>query len=244
LFRYESRLFAFASRPALLALCLAALAVAGALTGGRPAQADGVPGQTPVDVPTRFQRFVLGGCASCVRESHPVARFVVPEFTPTFPRVVFRQTMRPGATEISVDVLRAYPLGQPSRQSLALRMSSWVVSGPSGPQYLLADGLLDDDEVGALVSTMNEISRIASSSPSGGDETVDIDFRGGSLRVGAIRLRGDALAYVQGGDIASFAFRGVWDVPTTVYLSVKELPVLTKAFSDAAARMQTLRSPR
>jgi hypothetical protein len=229
----------------VLGLCLAAaLAVAGALTGGRAALADGVPGQAAVDVPTRFQRFVLTTCGSCVRESHQIARVSIPSFIPTFPRVVFRQTTRPGPVEIVVDVLRAYPLGQPSRQTLALRTSSWVVSGPAGPQYLLAEGIVDEEEVGALVATVNEISRIASSRPSGGDETVDVDFRGGSLRVGVIRLRSDALAYVQGGDIASLAFRAVWDVPTTAYLPGAELTSLGKAFGDAAAKIQSLRSGR
>ena len=236
---------AFASRSAMLAVSLVTvLTLAGVMAVGRAADANGLPGQAAVELPTRFQRFVLGACSSCVRESHPITTLALPPFTPAFPRVAFRQTMRPGPVEMSVEVLRAYPLGQPSRQFLALRMSAWVASGPSGPQYLLGEGVLDEEEVGALVATMGEISRMVSASPSGGDETVDVDFRGGSLRVGVIRLRGDTLAYVQGGDISAFALRAVWDVPTTVYLPVTELSSLAKAFGQAAAKIQTLRSAR
>jgi hypothetical protein len=233
---------AFAPRSATLVIyVLTVLAMTDVIARARVAHANGPQGHVVVEPPTRFERFVVGACSPCVKESHTIAALtVLPLKLPTFPRMAAAQTTR--SVEISVEVLRAYPLGQPSRRLLALRMTALVATGAPGQVYRLAEGLLDEEEVGALVVAIGEISRTMQASPSDtAGETVDVDFHGGSLRVGAIRLRGDTLAYVQGGDMATLGLRAVWEVPTTVYLPVTDLPALANAVGQAAAKIQTLR---
>jgi len=234
---------AFGSRYTALSISvLTVLALAGVMTAARLAHANGPQGHGgAVEPPTRFERFVVGACSPCVKETHPISTLTVaPIKLPPFPRTPTAQLTRP--VEVAVEVLRAYPLGQPSRRLLALRIAAWVATGASGQVYRLAEGVLDEDEVGPLVAAMGEISRTIQMSPSNtAGETVEVDFHGGSLRVGAIRQRGDTVAYVQGGDIATLGVRAVWDIPTTVYLPVTDLPALANAVGQAASKIQTLR---
>jgi hypothetical protein len=57
-----------------------------------------------------------------------------------------------------------------------------------------------------------------------------------------IRIRGDAVAYIQAGDVPTLALRPVWEVPgVTLYIPVSELPALTAAIAEVMAKMQRLR---
>jgi hypothetical protein len=56
-----------------------------------------------------------------------------------------------------------------------------------------------------------------------------------------IRIQGDAVAYIQAGDVPTLALRPVWEVPVTLYLPVSELSALRAAIGEVMAKMQRLR---
>lgn len=191
--------------------------------------------------PTAFERFILAGCSPCVKEVHAVATMPAPPLRiGAFGRAAVGPTTRPG--EIAVDVVRAYPLGRPSRQQLALRVTLLVSAGVAGEVYRIATGLLDEAEVGALVDAVGEMARVMSTAPAAGGENTDIGFHGGSLRVGVVRVRGETIAYVQGGDVERLALNPVWEVPTTLFLAPAHLPVLANMMGQGAARIRELRA--
>jgi hypothetical protein len=191
--------------------------------------------------PTRFERFLLSGCVPCVTESHLVA--TVPTGAPRIsglPRSGGAQPARAG--EIRIEALRAYQLGRPSRQLLALRMTLSVAVGVSGELYRMAAGLADEEEVPALSAAISDIARLAAvAPPDAGVEHTDASVRGGSFRIGLLRLRNESVAYAQAGDLSVLALRAVWDVPTTMYLPPEQLPALADAVGQAAAKIRRLR---
>jgi len=192
--------------------------------------------------PTRFERFVLGGCVPCVTESHSVVKLTLgPLKLPAFPRHAAGPMMRPG--EIRIEALKAYELGRPSRQSLAIRMILSVAMGTGSETYRVGVGLLDEDEVPALTSAAAEIARVAAAPPpaAAGAESVEISFQGGSLRVGLIRYASESVAYVQAGDLHTIALRPVWEVGSTMYLPPSSLPELANAIGQVAAKIRQLR---
>ena len=95
----------------------------------------------------------------------------------------------------------------------------------------------------ALARAVGEMGRLAAvPAGDGAAESADIDFHGGTVRIGVLRIRGDAVGYVQTGDLPTLLQRAVWEVPTTLYLPVKELPELAAALGKAAARIEQARS--
>jgi hypothetical protein len=202
------------------------------------ARANGDPAAGP---PTVFERFVLSACTPCVRESYPIASLpIAPLMLPGFPRGVAASAARPGA--IAIEVLRAHQPGRPDWKSLALRVTLLVTTGPGGDLFRLGTGLLDGADVQALVQAVGEMARLAAAAP--GEpraESADADFHGGSLRVGVLRIRGDAVGYVQTGDLPTLLQRAVWEVPTTLYVPVRDLPDVAAALGQAAARIEQVR---
>jgi hypothetical protein len=192
--------------------------------------------------PTVFERFVLSACSPCIRETYPIASLpVAPMTLAGFPRTAAGTAARPG--EIVIEVLRAHQPGRPDWRSLALRVTLLVPTGTGGDLFRLGAGLLDAGDVPALARAVGEMGRMAAA-PSGeaGPDTVDVDFHGGTLRIGVLRLRGDAVGYVQTGDLPTLLQRAVWEVPTTLYLPVKDLPDVAAALGKAAARIEQARS--
>ncbi len=149
------------------------------------------------------------------------------------------QVTRPG--EIGVDVVRAYQLGRPSRQRLALRVTLSVATGGAGDMYRLGAGWVDDEDIPTLADAMVEISKALPATLGAGDESAEAEFHAGSLRVGVIRFRSETTAYVQSGDVPALVLRPVWEVPTTVYLATTQWPALASLVSQGAARAQKLR---
>jgi hypothetical protein len=200
---------------------------------------EGVP--AAAEPPTRFERFLLSGCVPCVTESHPVATLATGAAKISgLPRSGGAQPGRTG--EIRIEALRAYTLGRPSQQRLALRMTLSVAVGPGGELYRLAVGLVDEVEVPALPVAISDIARAAAAAPpAAGVEHADASVREGSLRIGLLRLRSESVAYAQAGDPAVLALRAVWDVPTTIYLPPDQLPALAAAIGRAAAKIYQLR---
>lgn len=196
---------------------------------------------TATGPPTVFERFVLSACSPCIRESYSIATLpVAPVALPSFPRAAATGGARSG--EIAIDVLRAHQPGRPDWQSLALRVTLSVATGTGSDLFRLGTGLLDGPDVRGLVQAVGEMARIATTSP--GEpraDSVDVDFHGGTLRVGVLQIRGDAIGYVQTGDLPTLLQRAVWEVPTTLYLPLKDLPAITTALGQAAARIEQVR---
>jgi hypothetical protein len=217
----------------LLSVALLAATPSGARANGDPA-ASGPP--------TVFERFVLSACTPCIRESYPVGSLATPPLSPPGPaRPVAGAPGRPG--EIVVEVLRAQQPGRPDWKSLAMRVTLTVTTNPGGERYRLGTGLLDAADVPALAQAVTEMVGLAAAPPSpSGAETVDVDFHGGSLRVGVLKIRGEAVAYVQTGDLPTLMQRAVWEVPTTLYLPMKDLPALAAVLGRAAATIETVRA--
>ena len=192
--------------------------------------------------PTAFERFVLSACTPCVRETYPIASLAVTPMTlPGFPRTAAGTAARPG--EIAIEVLRAHQPGRADWKSLALRVTLLVPTGAGGDLFRLGTGLLDGGEVNALARAVSELGRLAAApAGNGAAESADVDFHGGTLRIGVLRVRGDAVGYVQTGDLPTLLQRAVWEVPTTLYLPVKDLPDLAAALGKAAARIEQARS--
>lgn len=205
--------------------------------------------------PTVFERFVLSACAPCLRESFPIAILPVTPLTLTgFPRAAAAAASRPG--EIAIDVLRAQQPGRPDWRSLALRLTLSVVSGPNGETYRLGTGLLDGADARTLAQAVAQMAKSATSmagtavtagAPGAtgdpGAESVDEDFHGGTVRVGLLRLRSDAVVYVQTGDLPTLMQRAIWEVPTTLYLPVTDLPALAAALAQAVVTIERPRTP-
>jgi hypothetical protein len=195
--------------------------------------------------PTVFERFVLSACTPCIRESYPVGTVATPPLPPPGPArpAGSAPAGRPG--EIVVEVVRAQQPGRPDWRSLALRVSLSVTTTPGGERYRLGTGLMDAADVPALAQAVGEMTRLAAATEtSPAAETVDVDFHGGTLRIGVLRLRGEAVAYVQTGDLPVLMQRAVWEVPTTLYLPLAELPALAAVLGRAAATLETVRGAR
>lgn len=212
------------------------IALAAAPSTARP-NGDG----TAAGPPTVFERFILSACSPCIRESYPIATLPVAALPlPGFPRAAAASGARPG--EIAIDVLRAHQPGRPDWKSLALRVTLSVTTGSGGDLFRLGTGLLDGADVRALAQAVGDMARIATALP--GEpraDTVDADFHGGTLRVGVLRIRGDTVGYVQTGDLPILLQRAVWEVPTTLYVPVKDLPDIATALGQAAARIEQVR---
>jgi hypothetical protein len=189
---------------------------------------------------------VLSACSPCIRESHPVAALpVAPGTLPGFPAGAGRAAARPG--EIAVDVVHAQQLGRRDWASVALRITLSVIPGAGGEKFRLGTGLLDGTEARALAQAVTEMVGVAAAAPAepASVESTDVDYHGGSLRVGVLRLRGaDPVAYVQAGDLATLMQRAIWEVPTTLYLPVRDLPALAAALAQAATTIDKLRETR
>jgi hypothetical protein len=191
--------------------------------------------------PTRYEHFLLSGCAPCITESHLVA--TLPTGAAKISGLPRSGAVQPGrAGEIRVEALRAYPLGRPARQLLALRLTLSVAVGTGGDLYRVAVGLVDEDEVADLAAAISDIVRLAAVAPrDAGAELINASARGGSLRIGLLRLQGESVAYAQAGELSVLALRAVWDVPATLYLPPDQLPALAGAISQAAAKLRQLR---
>jgi hypothetical protein len=190
--------------------------------------------------PTRYEHFLLSGCTPCVTESHLVA--TLPTGAAKISGLPRSGTAQPGrAGEIRIEALRAYQLGRPSRQLLALRMTLSVAVGAGGELYRVAVGLVDADEVADLSVAISDIVRLAAAAQPAGAELTNASAGGGSLRIGLLKLQGESVAYAQAGELSVLALRAVWDVPATVYLPPDQLPALGSAIGQAAVKLRQLR---
>jgi hypothetical protein len=232
------------ARPGSLTCLAAALALTAAVSSGRAVDAHAPEGAQRPEPPTSFELALAESCSPCVRETYPITTVQVPAVAlPSAARVP--NTVLPRASELGFEALRAYPLGQPERQFMAMRVSLFVAVGGVAEPYRLAVGLMDESELPALSNTLAHIAQ----HPPGargesGPSSTEIDYLGGSLRVGLVRFRSDAVGYVQAGDPATLLGRRVLEVPTSVYFAASHLPVVAGAIDQVIAKMRTLRAPQ
>jgi hypothetical protein len=218
------------------------LSVAVLLAFASAAYANGPHGtRRPDEPPTAFERFVVDACSPCAKEVYRIGALPAPSLRITaFGRGATGPTTRPG--EIGIEVLRASVLGRQSRQRLALGVTLMVMTGTAAEMYRLGRGLLDEEEVSVLIDAIGDMGRAMAGAPATGDDSLDIEFHGGSLRVGVVRLRGETVGYVQTGDVSAMSLRPVWEVPTTMFVAAGQLPALANVIGQAAARIQKLRA--
>jgi hypothetical protein len=202
------------------------------------------PGSLPQTL-TQFEYFIQSRCIPCVREFYTIATLPFPSVpTPTFAGLApANPAPNTRAGEMRLELLRAYPVGQQSRQHMAMRVVLSVsAGGPGTTLYPLGAGLLDEDEVPVLAAALSQMSKPVSAT--GGDSSiqlVDTEFHADSVRMGTVRTGNDILAYVQIAPADPlFALKQVWELPA-MYLPSKDIPTLEHAVVQVNAKIQTFR---
>jgi hypothetical protein len=213
------------------------------IAGRGGADAHGLQGPpTLVEPPTKFERFLLASCSPCVRHSYwvttlPISQLAVPGGA------------LPGATttsragEVKLEVLRAYALGKASQQSLALRATLSVAAG-GGNSYRVAAGVVDEENLPVLATAIADISRmVASAMPTLDDaDNTDMEVHTGSIRIGVLRTKAAAVAYIQAADdVRTLAAPDAWELQSALFFSLSDLRVFGQAIDKAVARIQKLR---
>ena len=201
------------------------------------------PGSLPQTL-TQFEFFIQTRCIPCVREFYSIATVPFPSVkTPTFAGLApANPAPNTRAGEMRLELLRAYPVGQESRQHMAMRVVLSVSAGSTSTLYPLGAGLLDEDEVPVLAAALSQMSK--SVSPAGDDSSiplVDTEFHADSVRMGTVRTGNDSLAYVQIAPADPlFALKQVWELPA-MYLPSKDISTLEHAVQQVNAKIRTLR---
>lgn len=225
------------ARGAFIALVCAQSGVAGATNVP--------PGPAALPQPlTQFEFFIQTYCVPCVREFYTIATLPFPSVkTPTFAGLApANPAPNTRAGEMRLELLRAYPVGQPSRQHMAMRVVLSVSAGSGTTLYPLGAGLLDEDEVPVLAAALSQMAK--SVSAAGGDSSiqlVDTEFHADSVRMGTVGSGNDVLAYVQIAPAdPQFALKQVWELPA-MYLASKDIPSLEHAVLQVKAKIQAFR---
>jgi hypothetical protein len=201
---------------------------------------ESVAAPTREEPTTRFEAFVAR-CAPCVRESYAVATLPLPAlrlsgFGPSVASIMAR------GGEVRLEVVRAYPLGKVNQQTLVMRATLLTKTGDGQP-YPVATGLLDADAVPALATAVADMARMASSRPaqdSAADMT-EIEFGGGSVRVGTIRIQGAEVAYIQAADVRAVRAPSAFETTHAMFLPISDLPAFQSAIGEVARRIHSLR---
>lgn len=215
-------------------------------TGGNIARADGSPTPpSPADVLTRYESFVLTNCIPCVRESYYIATVPVPSIkAPTFPGVLAQSTRTiTRSAELRFELLRAYPMGLPSRGHMAMRVVLSVAAGAEDQLYPLGAGLLDEDEVPVLEAALSQMQTWSQSETTDPSlQLVDFEFHVDSVRIGTFRTEKQTLVYVQVAptELPRFALKQIWELPA-VFLASSDIPVLQRTVKQVSAKIRAIR---
>jgi hypothetical protein len=191
---------------------------------------------------TNFEYFIQTNCIPCVREFYTIATLPFPSVkTPGFAGLApANPAPNTRAGEMRLEVLRAYPLGQQSRQHMAMRVVLSVSAGSGNTLYPLGAGLLDEDEVPVLAAALSQMGK--SVSAIGNDvQLTDTEFHADSVRMGIVGSANDLLAYVQIAPAdPQFALKQVWELPA-MYLPAKDIGSLEHAVVQVNEKMRALR---
>lgn len=231
---------------ASLCVLTACAVLAPAAVESGSARADGVPAPAPgaTTILTHYESFVLNNCTPCVRETYPIATLpVAATKAPDFPRSAGMAATTTRAGEVAIEVLRAYPLGRTNQQHFAMRVALSVATGLQGQTYSLGTALVDEADVSQLAGIIGEIANAAAAARSPA-EMSDLEFHGNTMRIGVVRLRDEAVAYIQAwssSDLPRLALKQVWEVPS-LYLPVSDLAQLRPAVEQAGGKIRELRA--
>lgn len=191
---------------------------------------------------TNFEFFIQTGCIPCVREFYTIATLPFPSVkTPTFAGLApANPAPNTRAGEMRLELLRAYPVGQQSRQHMAMRVVLSVSAGTGNTLYPLGAGLLDEDEVPVLAAALAQMAK--STSATGNDvQLSDTEFHADSVRMGIVGSGNDLLAYVQIAPAdPQFALKQVWELPA-MYLPAKDIASLEHAVVQVNEKIRALR---
>jgi hypothetical protein len=202
------------------------------------------PGGLP-QVSTQFEDFIQTHCIPCVREFYTIATVPFPSVkTPTFAGLApANPAPNTRAGEMRLQLLRAYPVGQPTRQHMAMSVVLSVSAGAGNTLYPLGTGLLDEDEVPVLAGALAQMGQSASAG--GGDSSaqlVDTEFHAGSVRMGTVGSGNDVIAYVQiAPAYPLFSLKQVWELPA-MYLPAKDISMLERAVRQVNTKIQAFRA--
>jgi hypothetical protein len=202
------------------------------------------PGGLP-QVSTQFEDFIQTHCIPCVREFYTIATVPFPSVkTPTFAGLApANPAPNTRAGEMRLQLLRAYAVGQPTRQHMAMSVVLSVSAGAGNTLYPLGTGLLDEDEVPVLAGALAQMGQSASAG--GGDSSaqlVDTEFHAGSVRMGTVGSGNDVIAYVQIAPADPlFSLKQVWELPA-MYLPAKDISMLERAVRQVNTKIQAFRA--
>lgn len=194
--------------------------------------------------PTLYERFIRFGCAPCVQDAHLVnAVPISPVKLPSLPGVMPGAQLMPRQGEIRFEVMRASELGRETRQLLAVRLTLSAGMGTAaGMQFFPSGfGIVDAEDAADLLHAVRQIVSAAKAPQTSGADMTTIDYHKGSVRVGLLRIGGETIAYVQVGDIPLLAERPVWQVPTTVFIGLGELPALVPVLTEVVTKIRGMR---
>jgi hypothetical protein len=210
------------------------------------ASATDVPGG-PAALPptaTQFESFIQNRCVPCVREFYTIATLPFPSVkTPNFAGLApANPAPNTRAGEMRLELLRAYPVGQPSRQHMSMRVVLSVSAGSGTALYPLGAGLLDEDEVPVLAAALSQMGKwVSAGGADSSIQLVDTEFHANSVRMGTVGSGNDLLAYVQIAPAdPQFALKQVWELPA-MYLPSKDIPTLEHAVLQVNAKIQAFR---
>ena len=198
--------------------------------------------------PTLYERFIRFGCAPCVQDAHLVKAVPIsPVKLPSFPGIMTGSQLMPRQSEIRFEVMRASELGRETRQLLAVRVTlSGGMATATGTQFFpMGFGIVDAEDAADLLHAVRQIVSAAKApQTSSGADMTTIDYYKGSVRVGLLRIGGEMITYLQVGDIPLLAERPVWQVPTTLFLGVGELPALVPVLTEVVTKIRGMRISR
>jgi hypothetical protein len=201
------------------------------------------PGGLP-QVSTQFEDFIQTRCVPCVREFYTIATVPFPSVkTPTFAGLApANPAPNTRAGEMRLELLRAYPVGQPSRQHMAMSVVLSVSAGSGATLYPLGAGLLDEDEVPVLAAALAQIGKsVSAGSGDSSAQLVDTEFHADSVRMGTVGSGNDLVAYVQiAPSDPLFSLKHVWELPA-MYLPAKDVSTLEHAVRQVNAKIQAFR---
>jgi hypothetical protein len=146
------------------------------------------------------------------------------------------------AGEMRLELLRAYPVGQPSRQHMAMSVVLSVSAGSGATLYPLGAGLLDEDEVPVLAAALAQIGKsVSAGSGDSSAQLVDTEFHADSVRMGTVGSGNDLVAYVQiAPSDPLFSLKQVWELPA-MYLPAKDISTLEHAVRQVNSKIQAFR---
>jgi hypothetical protein len=219
------------------------LALVGAVAGGGATvwAHDLIPGQTREEPNTTFEALTADTCSPCVKDSYlvataPLASLRSGAFGPTVANMMAR------GGEIRIEVVRAYPLGKPSQQVLAMRATLSIKTG-DGQILPVTNGLLDEEDVGVFAAAVGAMAKTAARRPAEEPipDVTEMEFHAGSLRVGTMRVRTEEVAYLQAGNMRVLRAPTPFETSSAIFLPVSELSALHHAIGQAEAKIKKLR---